>query len=224
MKVVITSATEKEILQIKQTLDPAYTNGNETLQVLFHESGVGILSSCFSIAKLIFEQKPDLIIQAGIAGTFNEKNVLGKVVTVKDEILADTGVEEDGSFKDLFDLNLQQKDVFPFIETKLENTFLSKLNFLQTDEVTGVTINEITTRPQRIEQLKAKYNPEIESMEGASLHYCCLQTSTPFIQIRAISNYIGERDKSNWNFKEAFKNLTATVIEYIDELNLRNNF
>lgn len=218
MKVVITSATEKEILQIKQTLNSDYTKANDALQILFHESGVGILYSCFSITKLIFEQKPDLIIQAGIAGTFNKETILGKVVTVKDEYLADTGVEENGKFSDIFDLHLHDKNLFPFTDKKLNNPNLEKLNLLQLKEVTGITINEISTRGQRIEQLKAKYNPEIESMEGAALHYCCLQTFTPFIQIRAVSNYVGERDKSKWNFEEAFKNLTATILKYMNEL------
>jgi futalosine hydrolase len=218
MKVVITSATEKELFQIKQTINPSNGKQSETVKVSFHTSGVGILSSSFSITKLIFEQKPDLIIQAGIAGTFDNNIRLGKVVAVKDEILADTGVEEKGTFKDLFDLNLEQKDLYPFENKRLKNSFLSGLNFLNLDEVAGITINEITTRPARIEELKAKYNPDIESMEGASLHYCCLQTSTPFIQMRAISNYVGERDKSKWNFKDAFDNLSDMIKRYLDHL------
>ncbi|MGI8638131.1 MAG: futalosine hydrolase [Segetibacter sp.] len=218
MKVVITSATEKETLQIKSTLNPLLTILKQRLDVSFHIIGVGIVSSCFSIAKLIFEQKPDLIIQAGIAGTFDNNMSLGKVVIVKDEIPGDTGVEENGGFNDLFDLNLQQENEFPFTEKRLRNCFLSDLNLLKLEEVTGITINEITTRQARIEELKAKYQPEIESMEGASLHYCCLQTSTPFIQVRAISNYIGERDKSKWRFRDAFDNLSESVLEYIHHL------
>lgn len=217
MRVAIISATEKEVLLIKQTINPAYLTGPQ-FQVSFIQTGVGLLASCYSILKLIFEHKTDLIIQAGIAGTFNTEIPTGEVVIVKEEILADTGVEEDGSFKDLFDLNLLQPDLFPFSNSRLLNTEIEKLNFLGLKEVTGISINEITTRLERIEQYKTKYNPAIESMEGASLHYCCLQTSTPFIQIRAISNYIGERDKSKWKFEESFNNLSGTILLYIDHL------
>jgi futalosine hydrolase len=223
MKVVLTSATEKEIVQIKQHLPPSPTNAHGQLQLSFHVSGVGILVSSFSIAKLIFKQKPDLIIQTGIAGTFDQNHPLGTVITIKDEILADTGVEENGSFKDVFDLNLENENVFPFNRKKLTNLFIHNLNLLQLQPLTGVTVNEITTRKDRIELLKAKYSADIESMEGASLHYACLQTSTPFIQIRAISNYIGERDKSKWNFRDAFKNLSSTVIKYIAEVSSIND-
>ncbi len=218
MKVVITSATEGEVLQIKQTLIPRYTEDSSSLKVTFHTSGVGMLVSCFSLTKMIFEQKPGLVIQVGIAGTFNENMPLSKVVAVENEFLADTGVEENREFKDVFDLNLIKRSTFPFENGSLINRSIHQLNILQLDEVTGVTINEISTRRERIQQLKAKYRPTIESMEGAALHYCCLQTSTPFIQIRSISNYIGERDKSKWDFKRSFANLATEVTRYIDKL------
>jgi futalosine hydrolase len=115
-------------------------------------------------------------------------------------------------------LALQNENLFPFSNKRLINSRLSQLNYLRLDEVTGITINEITTRLQRIDQLKAKYNAAIESMEGASLHYCCLQTSTSFIQIRAISNYIGERDKSKWIIDSALKNLADVILLYVEEL------
>lgn len=217
MKVVITSATEKEVHQIKQRLQQLEWK-RKSVQISFHLSGVGILASCFSIAKLIFEDRPDLIIQAGIAGTFNHSFDLGKVIAVKSEILADTGVEENGGFQDLFDLNLQKEDEFPFEGRKLVNHHLPAFNYLGLDEVAGITINEITTRPVRTSDLINKYKADIESMEGGALHYCCLQTNTTFIQIRSISNYIGDRDKSKWNFKDSLSNLTETIIDYIGYL------
>lgn len=217
MKVAIISATEKESLLIKQVIRPKFLLGSK-LEISFIETGVGILASCYSISQLIFEQKPDLIIQTGIAGTFDTEMTLREVVVVKEEILADAGVEENGSFRDFFDLNLSPANSFPFSNKRLLNPEFEILNFLGLKAVTGITVNEITTRLQRIEQYKGKYNPGIESMEGASLHYCCLQNSISFIQIRAISNYIGERDKSKWNLDHAFKNLAANVILYINHL------
>jgi futalosine hydrolase len=218
MKVVITAAITMETAQIRDKINPLFLGESARLKVSFHESGVGLLASCFSLTKLIYEQKPDLIIQAGIAGAFDENLALGKVVAIRHEQLADTGVEEKGTFNDIFDLNLQAPDTSPFTDRKLINNKFDKLNFLQLDMVTGITINEITTRPERIQLIKAKYNAQLESMEGAALHYCCIQTKTPFIQIRAISNYVGERDKSKWRFKDSFDNLTTNVLKYVDHL------
>ena len=55
-------------------------------------------------------------------------------------------------------------------------------------------------------------------MEGAALHYVARESNIPFVQIRAISNYIGERDKSKWEMKSAIDNLNQTLIKYIDHL------
>lgn len=51
----------------------------------------------------------------------------------------------------------------------------------------------------------------IESMEGAALHYVALMESVPFLQIRAVSNYIGERDKSKWLLQKAIGNLNQQL-------------
>jgi futalosine hydrolase len=218
MKVVITSATNLELNRIRKDMTPEYLNGSKSLNVMFHVSGVGMLSTCFSLTKLIYDQKPDLIIQAGIGGCFDSKIFLAEVVAVKDEVAGDIGVEENGVFSDLFDMNFQKENEFPFTNKNLVNPWLSKYNLLQLEEIAGITVNEISTRKDRIEQLRIKYKPGIESMEGAALHYVGLQTHVPFIQLRAISNYIGERDKSKWKFNEAFENLSNVIIRYLDLL------
>ncbi len=220
MKVVIISATEKEIELLRQSLNPLHFNKELPFHVELCISGVGLLASCFSISQLLFQDKPGLIIQAGIAGAFSQNIKLGTVVAVKEEYLGDTGVEENGLFKDLFDLQLASQNEPPFANKSLSNTGIAKWNITALPTVTSVTVNEITTRQQRIEQLSEKYGAEIESMEGSSLHYCCIKVNVPFIQIRAISNHIAERDKSKWAFGEAFQNLSKAVVEYIDQLYL----
>lgn len=48
-------------------------------------------------------------------------------------------------------------------------------------------------------------------MEGAALHYVCLIEKIPFMQIRSLSNFVGERDKSKWRMKEAITNLNKEL-------------
>ena len=52
-------------------------------------------------------------------------------------------------------------------------------------------------------------------MEGAALHYVCLMEKIPFIQLRSISNYIGERNKKKWNMQESINNLNEHLIRLI---------
>jgi futalosine hydrolase len=218
MRVIITAATVTEWMPAFLGMNHLYTGESQRLKVQFHQSGVGMLASAVSLTKMVLEDKPDLVIQAGIAGCFDAATTLGKVVIIKEESLADMGVEEDGKWKDIFDLKLEKSSYHPFERRKLPNPWLTKFNLLKLPEVNSITINEISTNKERIQQLVKKYDPVIESMEGAALHYVCREANIPFVQIRAVSNYIGERNKANWKIKEAIDNLNQALLKYVDKL------
>jgi len=218
MRVVITAATVGEWMPSFLDIDTLYTSESQRLKIIFHQGGVGLLANAVSLTRLAFEEKPDLIMQVGIAGCFDSKVSLGKVVTVREEILGDMGVQEDGKWKDIFDLKLEKAGYPPFERRRLPNYCLDKFNLLKLPAVTGITINEITTNEERIQQLIKKYDPAIESMEGAALHFVGREMNIPFLQMRAISNYIGERDKEKWKMKEAINNLNQTILKYVDKL------
>jgi len=41
----------------------------------------------------------------------------------------------------------------------------------------------------------------------------------PFIQLRSISNYIAERDKTKWDMKKSIINLNKELVRLIETLN-----
>ena len=218
MRVFITAATIDEWMPSFLEMNTLYTSESKRLKVMFHQGGVGLLASTVSIMKLVYEEKPDLIIQVGIAGCFDKSMKLGNVVAVKEDMLGDTGVEEEGKWKDIFDLKLEKPGYPPFEKKRLPNHHLEKYNLLKLPEVAAVTINEVSTRPDRIQQLIKKYNPSLESMEGAAFFYCCKMASVPFIGLRTVSNFVERRDKSNWNVTLAIKNLNDEAIKILEEL------
>ena len=208
MKILIVSATQMEVELAKEQL-------NHLSNISFHITGVGMLAAAVSLTKLALIHKPSLIIQVGIAGCFDTSIALGKVVLVKEEILGDTGVEENGEWKDLFKTKFIAPDDVPFTNGRLVNKHLSAYNHSQLSEVTALTVNEITTRPERIAQQRSLYNPTIESMEGAALHYVGNDLNIPYLQIRGLSNCIGERDKSKWQIKEAIENANKVLLNLV---------
>jgi futalosine hydrolase len=177
-----------------------------------------MLASGVNLTQLITAHQPDLIIQMGIAGSYIKTEPLGKVMVVASESIADLGVRENGVFKDLFESQLLKDNEAPFKKRKLTNPAIRSFNVLKTDMVAAVTINEITTSPKRIKEIIATHNPVLESMEGAALHYVGGLTKTPFIQIRAVSNYVGERNKAKWKLKESIEQLEAYVLTYLATL------
>lgn len=218
MRVIITAATVDEWMPAFLQVNTLYTSESKRMRVTFHQGGVGMLATTYSLTKLVMEEKPDLIIQAGISGCFDETMSLGKVVCVKEESLGDLGVQEDGKWKDIFDLKLEKSSYPPFERRRLPNRWLADYNLLKLPEVSAVTINQVTTNEEHRQQLVKKYDAVIESMEGAALHYVCRNLNLPFIQIRAISNYIGERDKTKWEIRAAIENLNQVLIKYLEKL------
>ena len=208
MRILIISATQMEVELAKEQLKSMY-------HVSFLVTGIGMLATAVTLTKYLTTNKLDLIIQVGIAGCFDQNIPLGNVVIVKEEILGDLGVEENGIWKDLFLSKLSDPDTLPFTKGRLVNEHLSSFNNLKLTTVSAITVNEITTRPQRILQQQLIYNPQIETMEGAALHYIGNDYYIPYLQIRGLSNYIGERDKSRWKIKEAVEHSNKVLIELV---------
>ena len=81
---------------------------------------------------------------------------------------------------------------------------------------------ELRAGPDFVERFSVRlikqFDPGIETMEGAALHYVCLQENIPFIQIRSVSNHVGERDKTKWKMKEAINNLNTELSKLINRL------
>lgn len=218
MRVIITAATHGEWMPSFQKINPKYVGNSKKFSVGFHESGIGILASSVSLMKMFVQETPTLIIQVGIAGCFDKKIPLGKVFAVKDDFVGDIGVMENKVWKDLFDMKLDKPNDAPYEKKSLPNPWLQQYNLLNLPSKKAVTINTISTDKNKIELISGRYKAVLESMEGASLHYIGRDLTIPFIQLRAVSNYVGERDKSKWKMQEAIYNLNETLLEFLDAL------
>jgi futalosine hydrolase len=216
MHIVIASATPGELKPFLEWQTVAANNLTDEIQVLI--TGVGVLPATFSITNKILQRPPDLVIQAGIAGSFDKALSTGSVVLVSEEIVGDYGAFEKGKWKDIFDLGLMNKDDFPFINGRMFNPHLQKLNKCGLQTVSSLTVNEIITLPEKLSEIMRIYKPQIESMEGAALHYSCLQLNIPFLQLRGISNPAAERDKSRWKIEEAIAHLNKLLINIIEQI------
>lgn len=180
-------------------------------------TGIGLTATTYSLSRQLFTKRPDLVIQAGVGGCFDNSIPTGSVMAVKKEAIADQSVIELNSLKTLFDLKLVPENQFPFSKGWLvnKNEVLKKTRL---KKVSAISVNEITTDRKKVKFYQEHFSPVVESMEGAALHYVCLKENIPFIQLRAVSNYIAERNKKNWNMKESIINLNTELIRLFNQL------
>jgi futalosine hydrolase len=180
-------------------------------------TGIGLTTTTYSLTRQLQIKRPDIIIQAGVGGCFDTAIPLGSVLAIKEETIADLGVIEHGQLKTLFDLKLVAQNQYPFSKGWLVNKS-DVLKKVKLKKVSGVSVNEITTSKQKVKLYRETFNPVVESMEGAALHYVCLMEKIPFLQIRSVSNYIGERNKKKWTLKESIINLNNELTSLLYKL------
>jgi futalosine hydrolase len=209
--ILIAAATVKEISPfIESTRAGKFTN----IDILI--TGIGLTASTYHLTKQLSLKKYDLVIQPGVAGCFDLNINLGQVVAVKQDAIADQSVVELEKLKTLFDLNLVPQDQYPYKKGWLINPNKEILKKTKLKFVNGISVNQISTSKQMIKFYRNVFDPVTESMEGAALHYVCLMENVPFLQIRSISNYIGERNKMKWNMMDSIINLNEALIRVIN--------
>ena len=209
--ILVVAATAKEIKPFIQLTRTGDINNTDILI-----SGIGLTASTYHLAKQVALKKYDLVIQAGVGGCFDLRIPLGAVVAVKQDAIADQSVVELERLKTLFDLNLVPQDQYPYKKGWLINPNKEVLKKTKLKIVKGISVNQISTSKQMIKFYRDVFAPVSESMEGAALHYVCLMENVPFVQIRSISNYIGERNKKKWDMMDSIANLNNTLIKTIN--------
>ena len=207
MNLLVVAATDAEI--------KTFIENNKRADVLI--TGVGIPATVFHLTKQLAQKEYDLVIQAGIAGTFNNKIGAGRVAMVETETFGDLGIVEKGNFKTLFETGLAHENDFPFSNGWLVNEH-EYFTHPSLSVARGITVNKIIDDEIQIKRIREKFGADIESMEGAAFHYVCLHQKIKFLQLRSISNIAGERDKTKWTMKEAIINLNIELKKLVKNI------
>ena len=205
MKCLLVSATSFET-------DPFFNHlPGSTVEWQRLVTGVGTTATAYQLTRYLLSHDVDMVIQAGMAGTFKPSLAPAQVVAIDTDSFGDLGVEENNAWLDVFDLHLADKHAMPFTDGRLINPYTNLLAAAGLPLENAVTVSEITASPVRTARLFNKYGATIESMEGAAFHFVCINEKIPFIQLRSISNVVGIRDKTQWHIESAISALNAAL-------------
>ncbi len=226
MKILIVSATKFEIrpladkitfLQDENEFLSHYKYRHAEVDILI--TGIGMTATAYHTGRQLLRSSYDLAINTGICGSFDTSLQIGEVVDVVEENFCEMGAEINDQFLTLFDLGLMDPDDSPFKTGKLLNPTKSISPVLVgLTKVKGTTSSTIHGKIETIIKIKERFKPDVESMEGAAFFYSCLVAAVPFHQVRSVSNYVKERDKSKWNVNLALKNLNSTLLNFLKEV------
>jgi futalosine hydrolase len=222
MKLLLVAATEAEITPFIQYLQqnwavtaPLCFKKQET-EVSICITGVGMVATTYALTKAFQSQTYDLALQAGVGGSFDTTIPLGSLVLVTTDRFADLGAEDHNAYLDIFDMGLLQPDAYPYTNKLLRTPVAAIADIISLPQASALTVNTVSGSEPTIQMRAARYNAQVESMEGAAFHYVCLHEQVPFAQVRAISNYVIPRDKSQWQMKDAIIGLNKWLINTIE--------
>ncbi|WP_042168373.1 futalosine hydrolase [Paenibacillus gorillae] len=187
------------------------------------EAGVGPVAAAVSAATtlaLAGEGAYRLVICAGIAGGFVGRAAIGSVVVADELIAADLGAETPEGFRRVDELGFGSAHIAA--DAKLGARLIEALRLagLTAVQAPVLTLSTVTGTAATAEELAARVpNAAAEAMEGFGIAAAAQSHGLPVLEIRAISNAIGPRDRDAWRIKEALQSLeaaSAVLMEVIE--------
>jgi futalosine hydrolase len=203
MKLLLVAATKAELGKV---FDHYNLRGDDFVSqpkfdVLI--TGVGMTATAFALGKHL-NSNYNLVLNVGIAGSFDPNIALGSLVNIETDTFAELGAEDHEEFLTINQLGFG------------ENTYTSTYIFDELPKVNGITVNKVHGNALSIAKTLSRFKPQTESMEGAAVFYACQMQNIPYLQIRAISNYVEPRNKANWQIGLAIDNLNDWIIQFIE--------
>ena len=173
-------------------------------------AGVGSVVAAVNTAKALAACEYSLVISAGIGGGFSGRAEVGSLVVANDIVVADLGAETAEGFSSLEELGFG----FTHVQTDsdLVKHFYEALLAAKIPVNIGpvLTVSTATGTAERALKLAQRIpGATAEAMEGFGVGVAALDRGLPVLEIRAISNVVGPRDRSAWRIKEALEGLEA---------------
>lgn len=171
-------------------------------------AGVGPASAAARTATALASGKFDLVISAGIGGGFQERANVGSLVIANEIIAADLGVETAEGFSSVDELGFGTARI-P-VDPHLPPNMLQLLKYTDVPACIGpiVTLSTATGTAATCAKL-SKRIPGVaaEAMEGYGVALAGHHLGLPVMEIRAISNFVGPRQRELWKIDEAMQTL-----------------
>jgi futalosine hydrolase len=197
--------------------------GDSRFEVLV--TGVGPIAAAISTTTVLVMASAmrsetsgfDLVVSAGIGGGFAKQADIGTIVVASEVIAADLGVQTLDGFSSIDELGFgtSRLQVEADLSARLVEALRSRglsvtygpILTLSTATGTAVTTAELANRIP---------GASAEAMEGFGVAAAAHSLSIPFIEIRAISNQVGPRDRSSWRIGEALSALEAACSHLLE--------
>jgi futalosine hydrolase len=200
---------------------PARLAGRDVLLLV---TGVGPVNAALGLGRLLGQGlEANGILNLGLAGSFDLRQApLGTPVTASQEIWPEYGLADEHGLAQPRAVGFPQLvdsggEVWDRMDLDPEAAAQAMGLILDPAWAKGpsLTVAGVTGTLGRAEALRTRYKAVSENMEGFSLALACRERQLPFLEIRTVSNPVGERDRSKWDMGQALRGLGKTLAELL---------
>ncbi|QGQ99616.1 futalosine hydrolase [Paenibacillus psychroresistens] len=173
-------------------------------------AGVGPALAAVRSTKALAAANYGLVISAGIAGGFADLAKVGTLVVATEIVAADLGAEAADGFLSLDELGFGSATIK--VEINLANRITEALRAAGLTVCLGpvLTVSTATgTAATALARADQVPGAAAEGMEGFGVATAAQEQDIPILEIRAISNPVGPRDREAWRIKDALEALES---------------
>lgn len=202
-KILVMTAVEAERDAVMRGL-----KGNDRYEVKL--AGVGPVAAAVRTTTALMSGEYGLVISAGIAGGFEGRAEIGGIVVSTEIVAADLGVETPEGFSSVDELGFGTSRVS--VDKPTADCVVGVLKSYGIAASYGpiVTVSTATGTAATAERLAERVPGVVaEGMEGYGVAAAAHAKGIPALEIRAISNRVGPRDRSAWRIGDALRSLEA---------------
>lgn len=167
-------------------------------------TGVGPVEAAIATARALATGAYTAVVNAGIAGIDRSAGRVGDAFVIHTETLADFGLEGGGMLTLPGGATLAETAVSdPQVVVRCVAAGLPS--------AAGLTVAQVTTTDTTAARLRARYAAAVESMEGFSVLRAAADAGIPAVEVRGISNFVGDRDRGEWDFGSGTRAAVAAL-------------
>ncbi len=174
-------------------------------------AGVGPAAAAVGAATALAHGAYDLVVSAGIAGGFPAHAPLGAVVVSDEIVAADLGAQTQDGYLTVEELGFG-RSAHPCPAGLTARIARALADGGQHHLVAPVlTVSTVTGTAARAAELAALHpRAAAEAMEGFGAAEAAAAHGVPVVEIRAVSNAVGPRDRAAWRIGQAMDSLRHT--------------
>ena len=182
------------------------------------QTGVGKSQMAHGLTVAIAEERPSAVVLVGVCGAYPEEHLGIRGVKVLDLCLvdvdrfADEGVRAPGKFVSIDALGFPPGG--PYLADQL---LLRRAQDMLPDAcvVRGATVSSCSGEDVSSREIAARSGAMVETMEGAAAALVCARMGVPFLQLRCVSNFTGDREKASFDLDGAIDRAQSAALELL---------